>query len=175
MAEPATWEATAETIAICTKGHFRYKAESRGAAVKAGQTVYVVDLINWLRPSDSSLATFKLNGSDLLTIIEANLGDKPQDERFLVQVSGCRYRFDRRRPAGKRIVETDIDAAREYQIACNSSDITRTDTLRLGGYYEKLNHELLEPNLLSTAWCFAHRNAGRISAKHEGRVAEIQP
>ena len=51
---------------------------------------------------------------------------------FLVQVAGCRYRFDRRKPIGSRIVETDIDASRSYRIVCNSSAITRTDTLHLG-------------------------------------------
>jgi predicted esterase len=191
VAEPPTWEGGPETtlgnwltdamrditgadIAIRTKGHYRYRTQSRGAEVQAGQTVSLVDLINWLRPLDSALATFKLRGADLLAIIEANIGDKPQDERFLVQVSGCRYRFDRRRPAGQRVVETDIDPQREYRIVCKSSDLTRTDTLHLGDYFEKLDHEILEPNVLSTAWYFAQKCDGRIAAKLEGRVAETQ-
>ncbi len=190
VGEPPSWEGAAETtlgnwltdamrdisgadIALCTKGHYRYGNRFRGAAVKAGQTLDFIDFINWLRPSDSALATFTLSGSELLTIIEANILDKPQEDRFLVQVSGCRYRFDRRLPPGRRIVETDIDPKRGYTIVCNSSSITRTDTLHLGAGFGKLDHRFLEPNLLSAAWRFSRKNGGRISAKLEGRVAEI--
>jgi len=190
--EPPSWEGGPETtlgnwltdamrdiaevdIALCTKGHYRYGNQFRGAAVQAGQTVHFIELINWLRPSDGALASLTLRGSELLAVIEANLRDKPQEERFLVQVSGCRYRFDRRLPAGKRIVETDIQPERDYTIVCNSLDITRTDTLHLGDRFEKLNHQVLEPNVLSTAWRFIHSHGGRIAAKLEGRIAEIRP
>ena len=190
--EPPSWEGGPETtlgnwltdamrdiaevdIALCTKGHYRYGNQFRGAAVQAGQTVHFIELINWLRPSDGALASLTLRGSELLAVIEANLRDKPQEERFLVQVSGCRYRFDRRLPAGKRVVETDIQPERDYTIVCNSLDITRTDTLHLGDRFEKLNHQVLEPNVLSTAWRFIHNHGGRISAKLEGRIAEIRP
>ena len=190
--EPPSWEGGPETtlgnwltdamrdiagadIALCTKGHYRYGNQFRGAAVQAGQTVHFIELINWLRPSDGALASLTLRGSELLAVIEANLLDKPQDERFLVQVSGCRYRFDRRLPVGKRIVETDIQPERDYTIVCNSLDITRTDTLHLGDRFEKLNHQILEPNVLSTAWRFIHKHGGRIAAKLEGRIAEIRP
>ena len=92
-----------------------------------------------------------------------------------MQVSGCRYRFDRRLPVGKRIVETNIQPERDYTIVCNSFDITRTDTLHLGDRFEKLNHQVLEPNVLSAAWRFIQKHGGRISARLEGRIAEIRP
>jgi len=184
-----TWEGAAETtlgnwladamrdisgadVAVVTKGHYRYGKQFRGAAIEAGQTVHFMELINWLRPGDSALATFTLRGRDLLAIIEANILDKPQEDRFLVQVSGCRYSFDRRLPLGKRIVETDIEPGRNYKIVCSSSSITRTDTLHLGDYFEKLNHQVLEPNVLSAAWRFIQKNGGRISARLEGRVQD---
>ncbi len=188
---PPTWEGEAETtlgnwltdsmraitgadIAICTKGHYRYGNQYRGAQVEAGQEVRFIELINWLRPSDAALATFKLRGSDLLAILELNLSDKPGDERFLVQVSGCRYTFDRRRPFGQRIVETDIEPDREYTIVCNSSDITRDDTLHLGPYFERLGHTILEPTRLSAAWYYIQQHGGRIHARLEGRVMEVR-
>lgn len=187
---PPTWEGAAETtlgnwladamrdisgadIALVTKGHYRYGKQYRGAAVEAGQTVHFMEFINWLRPSDSALALFTLRGTDLLAILEANILDKPQDDRFLVQVSGCRYRFDRRLPLGKRIVESDIQPGRDYKIVCTSSSITRTDTLHLGDRFGQLNHKLLEPNLLSAAWRFVEKNGGRISARLEGRVQDV--
>ncbi|MDP1588833.1 MAG: 5'-nucleotidase C-terminal domain-containing protein, partial [Prosthecobacter sp.] len=192
VVEPPTWEGGPETtlgnwltdamrdisgadIAICTKGHFRVGSKMRGHAIQAGQTLHLVELINWLRPSDAALATFTLKGSDLLKIIESNLLDGPKDDMFLVQVSGCRYRFDRRRPQGSRIIETDIQPGREYKIVCNSSAITRTDTLHLGEFFGKLKHEMQEPNQLSTVWRFILQNYSRVTAKLEGRVSEVLP
>ncbi len=190
--QPPTWEGSSETtlgnwltdamrdisgadIAICTKGHFRVGEKLRGAPVRAGQTLHLMELINWLRPSDAALATFTLKGSDLLKIIEMNLLDSPKADMFLVQVSGCRYRFDRRRPQGSRIIESDIQPEREYKIICNSSAITRTDTLHLGEFFGKLNHEMQEPNQLSAAWRSSRNHDGRISAKLEGRITEARP
>lgn len=190
--QPPTWEGSSETtlgnwltdamrdisgadIAICTKGHFRVGEKLRGAPVRAGQTLHLMELINWLRPSDAALASFTLKGSDLLKIIEMNLLDGPKDDMFLVQVSGCRYRFDRRRPQGSRIIKTDIQPRHEYKIVCNSSAVTRTDTLHLGVHFGKLGHETLEPNMLSTAWHHILQNKGRITARLEGRVSEVLP
>ncbi len=189
--DPPTWEGGPETtlgnwltdamreisgadIAICTKGHFRVGSKMRGAGIRAGQALRLMELVNWLRPCDAALATFTLRGSDLLEIIEMNLLDGPNDEMYLVQVSGCRYRFDRRRPRGQRVIDTDIMADREYRIVCNSSDITRTDTLHLGDRFGKLNQETLEPNVLSTAWRHTRKHGGRISARLEGRVIETR-
>lgn len=187
--QPPTWEGGPETtlgnwlndamlevsgadVAISTKGHYRYGDRMRGRGVHAGQTLYFMELVNWLRPLDSALAVFTLKGADLLKIIEANILDGPRDDMFLVQTAGCRYRFDRRKPQGSRVVETDIDPARAYRIVCNSSAVTRTDSLHLGDDFGKLNHELLEPNTLSAAWRFTLKNNGRIAAKLEGRVTE---
>lgn len=161
-------------VAICTKGHFRYGSHFRGAPVQADQEVYLIDLINWLRPCDSALATFTLRGADLLEIIEDNIRDKPGEGRFLIQVSGCRYRFDRRLPQGKRIVVSDIEPDREYKVVCNSAAITRTDTMHLAGRYDQLAYELLEPNLLSAAWYFTKKHKGTISSRLEGRVEEVK-
>ena len=73
-----------------------------------------------------------------------------------MQVSGCRYRFDRRLPVGKRIVETDIQPERDYTIVCNSLDITRTDTLHLGDRFEK--------RLLDTVKMIAYRAETALAA-----------
>lgn len=164
---------TGADIAICTKGHFRVNEKMRGHPIATGQTLHLMEAINWLRPLDTALATFTLKGAELLTIIESNLIDGPKGEMFLVQVAGCHYRFDRRKPQGHRVVESDIDPARSYRIVCNSSLITRGDTLRLGDFFGKLHHEMLEPNILSAAWRFALKNNGHIGAKLEGRVSEV--
>lgn len=187
--EPPTWEGMPETtlgnwladamrdisgadIAICVKGHFRYEGQMRGAPPRAGQTLHFMEMVNWLRPLDTALASFTLKGSDLLKIIELNLIDGAKAEMCLAQVSGCRYRFDPSRPPGSRVVESDIDPQRSYRVVCNSAILTRGDTLRLGDYFGKLNHELLEPNMISAAWRFTRKNKGHIAAKLEGRVSQ---
>ncbi len=167
-------EISGADIAICNKGHFRYGQHYRGSPLQAGQTVYLMDLIHWLRPSDGALATFSLRGAELLAILEDNIRDKPEDSRFLIQVSGCRYRFDRRLPQGKRIVESDIDPDRTYQVVCNSLAVTRTDTMHLAGQYGKLKYQVLEPNILSAAWRKIQQDSGRIHARLEGRVQEVK-
>ncbi|MDY0166395.1 MAG: 5'-nucleotidase C-terminal domain-containing protein [Thermoguttaceae bacterium] len=161
-------------VAICNKGHFRYGKHFRGAPIQAGQDVFLIDLVNWLRPCDAALATFTVRGSELLDIIEDNIRDKPQENRFLIQVSGCRYRFDRRLAQGKRVVASDIEPDREYKVVCNSSAITRTDTMYLAGRFDRLGHEVLEPNVLSAAWHYIANNGGRITARLEGRVEEVK-
>lgn len=185
-----TWEGTPETtlgnwltdamrdisgadIAIATKGHFRYENKMRGAPIHDGQTLRLMEMISWLRPLDTALAAFTLKGSELLEIIEMNLVDGPKAEMYLVQVSGCRYRFDRRRPLGSRVVESDIDPAREYRIVCNSAAITRGDTMQLGDRFGKLSYQLLETTLISSAWRYTQKHNGRISAALDGRVAEV--
>jgi hypothetical protein len=40
---------------------------------------------------------------------------------------------------------------------------------------KKLNHDLLEPNLLSAAWRFIRKHNGRVAARLDGRVAEVLP
>lgn len=187
--EPPTWEGCPETtlgnwltdamreisgadIAICTKGHFRIGSKMRGATIHAGQTLCFMEFVNWLRPSDAALAVCTLKGAELLQIIEMNLLDGPNDDMFLVQVSGCRYRFDRRQTPGSRVIKTDIAPDREYRVVCNSSAITRTDTLHLGDFFGKLNQVTIEPNLLSAVWRYIAGQQGRINAKLERRIEE---
>ncbi len=159
-------------IAITPKGHFLYRDLYRGVPVQAGQTVYLANLIDWLRPGDSALVTFTLAGSDLLRVIEDNLLDGPEEHRFLIQVSGCRYVFDRRRPVGQRIVSTDIEPDRVYTIAAKGFDLNRDDTLHLGDLQDRLPLQTLEANLLSAVWRYIADRHGRISARLEGRIVE---
>lgn len=190
--EPPTWEGGPETtlgnwitdamrdisgadIAICTRGHFRIGNQMRGRPIATGEPIHLMEFISWQRPSDSALAEFKVTGATLLKIIENNLlDDDAKRDRFLVQVSGCRYQYDMSRPYGSRVVDTDIVPDREYRVVCNSSQITRTDTLELGDLHGNLKHRFLEPNLLSSTWRYALKHEGKIAAKLEGRVTEVK-
>jgi poly(3-hydroxybutyrate) depolymerase len=157
-------DATGADIALCSRGHYR------GIPLRAGQTVDMIDLINWLRPSDSALAKFTATGAQVREIIEDNIRTGPNEGRQLLQVSGCRYRFNRARPQGRRIVSTDLVATQEYTVVCELSALTRTDTMHLAGRFGEIPFTTLDFNTVSTAWRFIVQNQGKISATLEGRV-----
>ena len=163
---------TGADIAIMPKGHHRYHDHNRGVPIQTGQTVCLAHLIDWLRPGDSALVTFPLAGRDLLRLLEGNLLDGPEERRFLVQVSGCRYAFDRRRPIGRRVVSSDIVPDRVYTVAAKSIDVSRDDTLHLGDLQGRLGYRTLETNLLSAVWRYVATHQGRIAARLESRIVE---
>ena len=162
-------DVTGADIALVTKSHHR------GIPLVSGQTVDIMDLINWLRPCDTSIASVKLKGDVLLEILEDNIRDRPPDNRLLVQVSGCRYSFDHSRPEGHRLVSNDIDPAREYSIVTPSHNLTRTDTMRLAERRGKIRFKDLDLNVLSAAWCYIEKCGGKIESKPDGRVADMSP
>jgi poly(3-hydroxybutyrate) depolymerase len=160
-------DAAGADIAIYNRGHYR------GVPLEKGQDVYLVDLINWIRPTERCLSLLEITGRELLEIIEDNIRNEAKDARFLVQVSGCRYAFDRGRPQGQRIVESDIDPERTYSVVCESHSLTRTDTMNLAGRYGKIPYRNLDWTSISTAWRFINRSNGRIEGRLEGRVKDV--
>jgi hypothetical protein len=98
-------------------------------------------------------------------------GKKRAERRFLIEVSGCRYAFDRSRPQGQRIVSSDIDPAREYSIVTASHNLPRTATMHLAGRHEKIWFQRLELTALTTAWRYIETLGGKIGARLDGRVA----
>lgn len=162
-------DATGADIALSTKSFHR------GIPVEPGQTVDLMDLIDWLRPCDTSIASFKLKGDVLLEILEDNIRNRPPDNRLLVQVSGCRYAFDRSRPEGHRLVSSDIDPAREYSVVTPSHNLTRTDTMRLAERRGQVRFQELDLNVLTVAWRYIDKCGGKIEAKLDGRVTDMGP
>ncbi|UUO09182.1 5'-nucleotidase C-terminal domain-containing protein [Blastopirellula sp. J2-11] len=163
-------DATGADIAIQTQNHFR------GIPFQPGQSIYLVDLINWLRPSERRLVTFDISGADLVKIFELNLLDSPSKRKqFMVHVSGCRYAFDLSAPLGQRITSTDLDPDRIYRVACSSNVLTRTDTLELADLRSKIDFEWHEPTTVSSAWRFIEKSGGKVTSKLEGRIQDVTP
>ncbi len=160
-------------IAMCNKEHHRYRGHYRAPPVSSGQTVHFMEMVDWLRRGNTALVTCRLSGTEILAIIEDNIRDDPEEHRFLMQVSGCSYAFDRSRPHGKRIVDTDIDRNREYIVVFREWDLTRTDTMYLAGHYDRIDYTRLEVNTLSAAWRYIEAHQRRISSMSEGRVVEV--
>ncbi|MBC8871570.1 MAG: 5'-nucleotidase C-terminal domain-containing protein [Planctomycetes bacterium] len=163
-------DATDADIAIATRRHFR------GVPLRDGQQLYLMDLLNWLRPFNRALIRFEIDGKSLLEIVEDNIREeKSYDGQFLVQVSGCRYAFDRSQPRGRRIVETDIKPDRTYRVVCYSSLLSRGDVLHLAGRYGKIPYGELEITNISAAWRYIDKCGGQIEAKLDGRVRDVTP
>ncbi len=132
------------------------------------------DLLNLLRPSNRVLVGFKIDGAGLLEILEDNIRqEKSFDGQFLVQVSGCRYAFDRSRPAGERIVDSDIDPQRTYIVACTEGLLSRGDMLHLAGRLGKIEYEELELTNITAAWRYIDKHNGIINTQLDGRVRDV--
>lgn len=153
-------EATGADIAFCNHRH------QRGIPLEAGD-LYLVDLVNLLRPFNRLIATFEATGRDLIEIIEANITDEDRDQ-WLVQLSGARYEFE-----GNRVVDTDIDPDRTYKLACPSQLLQREkrDGMDLAGRFGRIDHELTDISVIGAlyAYVLAHPE---LAALREGRVKE---
>jgi hypothetical protein len=164
--------ATGADVALYSPVYYRGRPLPRG-------TVDVVDLIQCSRPFDQYLVTVRLTGRDLLEILDANLpGPKPPPRMSidepgagrLVQVSGTRYVFDLGRPAGKRIVTSDLEPDRVYTVALEGQVVER-ETMLLAGRFRKLDYTTT--NIPFTLALYGHAaRIGRIEARREGRVRE---
>lgn len=112
--ECALGSLVADAIRLSAKPQGAQAAIINGGAMRAGLragAVTVGDLMT-MYPFPDTVATFQLKGQDILAMLEygVTLADTPDASgtgRFL-QVSGLRYSFDARRPAGSRIVTAEI-------------------------------------------------------------------
>ncbi len=170
-----SWMADAMRSAVNADVAIYNRRYYRGVPMRDGQEVYLVDLLNWLRPTNSNLGTFSVTGTELLKIIEDNIRSEVDEDEFLLQVSGCRYEFDRQRPQGERIIKTDIEAARRYQVVCETHMLTRGDTCFLAGFAGKLNHVDTEVSNVSAAWRYLVSNHGVLRGERDGRVRDATP
>ena len=148
------------------------RRDDRGVRLHAGDTLYTEDLYDWIRPHDRHLCTFRCTGRELLEILEANLADEPEERNLPVQVSGCRYVFDRRRESGHRIVTSTIDPARAYTVVCEGQVRTR-ETIRLAGRLGRLPFTELGPTVVSAAWGYIVEHGGIVTIESDGRVREV--
>ena len=166
--------ATGADIAIYNRIH------DRGRGLPAG-TVDIVDLIQCSLPFDQLLVTAELTGKDLLEILDANVQDPRQlaalspERRHagnrLVQVSGMRYRFDPTRPAGQRIVSSDLQPERRYRVVMEGQVVQR-ETVQLAGRFKQLPHQKADVAFTMALYGHAQRR-GKIEARVEGRVVQV--
>ncbi|MEY4939815.1 MAG: hypothetical protein RIQ93_1550 [Verrucomicrobiota bacterium] len=153
----------------------------RGLPIPAG-TVDIVDLIQCSRPFDEELVTLRLSGREIRQMLENNLPDPGKSEPALavnragagpiVQVSGLRYKFDLKQPAGRRVVECNLDPDRTYTVVMEGQVMAR-DTLRLGAHFKKVNYTTTPIGFTTALYGHAARS-GVINPAREGRVEEVR-
>lgn len=161
--------ATGADIALYNRMH------DRGLGLPQG-SVDIVDLIQCSRPFDQYLVTARLTGRDLLEILDANAAEPkrsgntpaPAVAARLVQLSGARYTFDPAKPAGQRIVSSDIDPGRTYTVAMEGQVVER-ETILLAGRFRKLEYRSADVAFTLALYGYAARQK-KIEARAEGRV-----
>jgi predicted esterase len=166
--------ATGADIAIYNARYYRGLPIPRG-------TVDIVDLIQCSLPFDQHLAIVELTGKDLVEILEDNLPDPKRDPGmtidkpgagFLVQLSGARYAFNPVRPAGRRIVDSDLQPNRRYKVVMPGQVVAR-ETIRLAGRFKNLDYKDTGTNFSRALYGYAARSE-KIEARIEGRVRETK-
>ncbi|HWR97064.1 MAG TPA: 5'-nucleotidase C-terminal domain-containing protein [Candidatus Methanoperedens sp.] len=162
-------EAAGADVALVNGGTIR-------AAIPAGP-VTVGAIYNAL-PFDNWLIAFALTGKELRAALETGVSRVEVQDGGFPQVSGMRYVFDPRRPAGERIVSVEVggaplDETRTYTLATH-------DFLAAGGngytvfaghdpVYNDSGHWLRD--VLAAWW----RRRGSIAPTVDGRIAATGP
>lgn len=154
---------------------YNHRLASIDRPISAG-TVDVVDLLQCSLPGDQDLVMLELSGRDLIEILDANIPAQPLNGSLaanaLVQVSGAKYAFDRRRPPGQRIVSTSLEAGRIYSVVLEGQVVER-ETMRLAGRYKKLSYRHTDTPF--TVALYGHAmHSKELRAPLEGRVEEIK-
>ena len=139
-------------------------------------TVDVMDLLQCSLPGDQDLVTVELSGRDVTEILDANI-PSPDDRRdpaanLLVQLSGGSYTFDRRLPAGRRIVTSTFKPDQRYVVALEGQVVER-ETMRLAGRFKRL--PFVTTNVAFTLALYGHAaRSGEILIGTEERVRETK-
>jgi hypothetical protein len=82
-----------------------------------------------------------------------------------------RYRFNPARPAGQRIVWSDLQPERRYRVAMEGQVVQR-QTVQLAGRFKKLPHQ--QSDVAFTMALYGHaKRSGKIEARGEGRVVQV--
>lgn len=180
-------EAAGAPIAVVNSGGIRgslYKGETYGEDLAA------------VCPHDNEIVVLDISGQTVLDMLENSLSLYTEEfpyGRFL-QVSGMRYTFDSRLPAGERVVEvtlndgTKIDPDKTYTVAVNDYMAGRQ------GYSEGNGDDFTMLNVYSDdaakdkavlkketgltyrdamALYFEKRNDSVVTAKLEGRITDL--
>ena len=152
---------TGADIALYSGRHYRGLPVPKGA-------VDEVDLLHASRPFEQYLAVAELTGNAVLDTLEANVPDPGGDPSELVQISGASYTFDQARPKGSRLVDSDIDPTRTYQVALEGQ-VPDRQTIDLAGHEANLKYRRTDIPLRGALYAHA-LSTGKIEARAEGRV-----
>ncbi|MDP6015320.1 MAG: DUF362 domain-containing protein [Candidatus Latescibacteria bacterium] len=128
--------------------------------------ISIRDLFTMNFPNE--LYTFQRTGARLLAILEHDLRDG--NERPM-QIAGVRYAFDRSRPRGLRVIESDIDPKRSYTIAAQAYSVTRGERF----FGEEIRDWTNSGIQTVGAQVRYVQRLGTVMAPARGRIREVKP
>ena len=122
-----------------------------------------------IAPFSDRLVVIKLNGDELLTVLEKNCR-KGID---LLQVSGMKYSYTLERPFGERVIEVkvknnEIRPNRNYKVVINDYILEQSKDF-LGIPKQNLKYEFL-PDLDREVFLREVKRKGQINSKIDGRI-----
>ena len=119
-----------------------------------------------------------LKGFDLRAALDNGVSQVQDTAGRFPQVSGLRFTWDPRKPAGSRIVEVQVgdqplDPERIYRVATNDYMLTGGDGYTALG----LGKVVVDPSagtlLASTVMSYITAQGGKVSLETDGRIARV--
>ncbi len=152
-------------------------AMTNGGGIRASIPVgdINVNAIKTVLPFGNTLATIKLTGAQLVSVLEHSVRLYPETNGGFMQVSGLTFSFDPSKPAGERVVEVKVngillDSNKVYTVATN--DFTAAGGDGFTAFAE--GTDLVNTGIsLDVVLMDYIRAQGEINAKVDGRITAI--
>ena len=135
-------------------------------------------------PFSNTLATFQLNGADILASLENGLSDIENGAGRFPQVAGLKYSFDKTKPAGSRLVGdvlteesgawVKLDPAKTYSLVTNNFVRGGGDGYALFGS-NAVNAYDFGPPLENVLADFIASRGGAYTPYTDGRISDVSP
>lgn len=163
------------TIAIQNGGGVR-------ASIDAGE-ITMGEVLTVL-PFSNTLATFQLNGADILASLENGLSDIENGAGRFPQVAGLKYSFDKTKPSGSRLVGdvlteengawVKLDPAKTYSLVTNNYVRGGGDGYELFGT-KAINAYDFGPPLENVLADYIAAKGGSYTPYTDGRITDVSP
>jgi 5'-nucleotidase/UDP-sugar diphosphatase len=135
-------------------------------------------------PFSNTLATFQLNGADILASLENGLSDIENGAGRFPQVAGLKYSFDKTKPSGSRLVGdvlteengawVKLDPAKTYSLVTNNYVRGGGDGYELFGK-NAINAYDFGPPLENVLADFIAAKGGSYTPYTDGRITDVSP
>ncbi len=133
-------------------------------------------------PFQNAIATMKLTGADIVAALENGVSKVEEGQGRFPQVSGLRFTWDRKKPAGQRVVSVEVKGANGAFAPIDPNamyKVVTNDFMRRGGDgYAMFKEKAVDPydfgpNLEEAVSAYIAKGSP-VEPKLEGRIREAQ-